>query len=100
MIWSPFFQVLLITKILPFLTPAILALLTLISGAAHHSRILNFKGNAAGCSTILIDNGNETEWKLNEQRQPSYIVKNFKEAAEIILQKTNSRKNIVHAELE
>ncbi len=57
-------------------------------------------GNAAGCSTILIDNGNETEWIMNEQRKPSYTVKNFKEAAEIILQKTNSRKNMVHAELE
>ena len=42
-------------------------------------------GNAAGCNTILIDSGNETEWELNERRKPGYIVKHFKKAAEIIL---------------
>ena len=34
-------------------------------------------GNAAGCKTILIDNGNETEWILNAQRMPDYEAKNL-----------------------
>jgi len=42
-------------------------------------------GNKAGCKTILINNGNETEWLLNESRTPDYTVKNLKEAAEIII---------------
>lgn len=43
-------------------------------------------GNKAGCQTILIDNGNETEWKSSAKRWPSYIVRNLKEASTIILQ--------------
>jgi D-glycero-D-manno-heptose 1,7-bisphosphate phosphatase len=27
-------------------------------------------GNRAGCQSILIDNGNETEWVMNDRRQP------------------------------
>ena len=42
-------------------------------------------GNRSGARTILIDNGNETEWLLNKQRQPDYKVKDLKEAAEVIL---------------
>ncbi len=42
-------------------------------------------GKRSGAKTILIDNGNETEWLLNEQRKPDYMVKNLKEAAEVIL---------------
>jgi D-glycero-D-manno-heptose 1,7-bisphosphate phosphatase len=45
-------------------------------------------GNKAGCSTILLDNGHETEWLTNEKRWPNYIVKNLEEAARIILQST------------
>ncbi len=37
-------------------------------------------GKSAGCKTILIDNGNETEWKLTPSRTPDYIVSNFFEA--------------------
>ena len=43
-------------------------------------------GNKSGCKTILINNGNETEWVLNESRWPTYIVQNLLEAAMIILQ--------------
>jgi histidinol-phosphate phosphatase family protein len=43
-------------------------------------------GNRAGCKSILIDNGNETEWITNEMRLPAYIVRNLKEAASVILQ--------------
>jgi len=38
-------------------------------------------GKRAGCSTILIDNGNETEWKMTEARTPDFIATNFLEAA-------------------
>jgi D-glycero-D-manno-heptose 1,7-bisphosphate phosphatase len=43
-------------------------------------------GKAAGCRSILLDNGGETEWILTKERTPDHIVKNFKEAAEWILQ--------------
>jgi D-glycero-D-manno-heptose 1,7-bisphosphate phosphatase len=42
-------------------------------------------GRAAGCRTILIDNGNETEWQLSRDRLPHHIVSNLHEAAQIIL---------------
>jgi D-glycero-D-manno-heptose 1,7-bisphosphate phosphatase len=38
-------------------------------------------GKRAGCSTILIDNGNETEWRFREVRTPDFIAKNFLEAS-------------------
>lgn len=42
-------------------------------------------GNAAGCRTILINNGNETEWIINSQRKPFYLAKNLEQATETIL---------------
>jgi D-glycero-D-manno-heptose 1,7-bisphosphate phosphatase len=42
-------------------------------------------GNRAGCKTILIDNGNETEWLFNIMRTPWSRVKTINEAAEYIL---------------
>ena len=42
-------------------------------------------GKRAGCRTILVDNGNETEWKPGPLRKPDWIVKNLEEAAEAIL---------------
>jgi len=42
-------------------------------------------GRNAGCRTILIDNGNETEWVLQPQRSPHFMVDDLKEAAAIIL---------------
>jgi D-glycero-D-manno-heptose 1,7-bisphosphate phosphatase len=42
-------------------------------------------GNIAGCKTIFINNGNETEWLINEQRVPYCEAENLKQAAEIIL---------------
>ena len=38
-------------------------------------------GKKAGCKTILIDNGGETEWELTKDRTPDYTVNNFLEAA-------------------
>jgi histidinol-phosphate phosphatase family protein len=42
-------------------------------------------GKRSNCKTILIDNGNETEWKWNKQRIPHYMVNHLKAAAEIIM---------------
>jgi D-glycero-D-manno-heptose 1,7-bisphosphate phosphatase len=46
-------------------------------------------GNRAGCKTVLIDNGNETEWVEGPCRKPTLICKTIDEAAEQIL-KTNT----------
>ncbi|MGN6530597.1 MAG: D-glycero-alpha-D-manno-heptose-1,7-bisphosphate 7-phosphatase [Ginsengibacter sp.] len=42
-------------------------------------------GKKSDCKTILIDNGNETEWIWSRQRMPDYIAKHLKAAAEIIM---------------
>lgn len=44
-------------------------------------------GNTSGCKTILIDNGNETEWVMNARREPDYIAKTINQAAEYLLEK-------------
>ena len=43
-------------------------------------------GNRAGCKTVLIDNGNETEWEMNDSRQPTFKASNLLEAASFIVQ--------------
>jgi D-glycero-D-manno-heptose 1,7-bisphosphate phosphatase len=45
-------------------------------------------GHHAGCRAILINNGNETEWKLNRRRMPDYMVEDINQAAEHILNLT------------
>ena len=42
-------------------------------------------GHRAGARTILIDNGNETEWLLTPNRTPDYRVLNMAQAARIIV---------------
>lgn len=42
-------------------------------------------GNRAGCRTILLDNGGETEWLTGPSRVPDHTVGSLSEAAEIIL---------------
>ena len=41
-------------------------------------------GNRAGCRTVLVDRGNETEWQYNEFRHPALTVKDLREAASAI----------------
>ena len=41
-------------------------------------------GNRAGCKTILIENGNETEWRLDRNRIPDLVAANLAEAAQLI----------------
>ena len=43
-------------------------------------------GRRAGCRTVLIDNGNETEWRLSPDRQPHHVAADLAEAARIIAQ--------------
>lgn len=38
-------------------------------------------GKRAGCQTVLIDNGNETEWLAGKYRTPDYKARDFLQAA-------------------
>jgi D-glycero-D-manno-heptose 1,7-bisphosphate phosphatase len=42
-------------------------------------------GRRAGCTTVLIDNGNETEWVLSPLRSPHFKAADLDEAARIII---------------
>ncbi len=41
-------------------------------------------GKSAGCKTILVNNGHETEWVLTPERRPDFLVSNLLEAAEVL----------------
>ena len=41
-------------------------------------------GNRAGCRTVLIDNGNETEWRLGARRIPTRMARDLYAAAVLI----------------
>jgi D-glycero-D-manno-heptose 1,7-bisphosphate phosphatase len=42
-------------------------------------------GHGAGCRTVLIDNGNETEWDLTPERRPDKVASDLFEAAGLIV---------------
>jgi histidinol-phosphate phosphatase family protein len=43
-------------------------------------------GNRAECSTVLVDTGNETEWRLDDPfRRPRYLAGSLRQAARLIL---------------
>ena len=42
-------------------------------------------GNRAGCRTILLDNGNETEWRVDGKRWPGLVVGDLERAASAIV---------------
>ena len=42
-------------------------------------------GRRAGCRTVLIDNGNETEWLLSAPRRPHHLAPDLAAAARLIL---------------
>jgi histidinol-phosphate phosphatase family protein len=42
-------------------------------------------GRRAGCRTVLIDNGNETEWRLGPAREPHFVAPDLGHAAAVIL---------------
>jgi D-glycero-D-manno-heptose 1,7-bisphosphate phosphatase len=45
-------------------------------------------GRRAGCRTVLIDNGGETEWQFSEDRQPHFTATDLYVAAEWILEQS------------
>lgn len=49
-------------------------------------------GKLAGCRSVLIDNGNETEWVKTETREPDFTVKNLLQAASIIIYEEDKKK--------
>ena len=55
-------------------------------------------GNRAGCCTIHLDNGNETEWIKSDYRAPVYSVKDLMEAADIICHYASARerREVIH----
>jgi phosphoglycolate phosphatase-like HAD superfamily hydrolase len=42
-------------------------------------------GHRAGCRTVLLDVGNETEWRVSPLRTPTLRVRNLAHAAQAIL---------------
>ena len=50
-------------------------------------------GNKAGCKSILINNGNETEWKPGSNRIPEYFAKDLADAAKFIVAATKVRQD-------
>lgn len=51
-------------------------------------------GNSAGCRTVIIDNGNETEWIEGAFRTPTYVAANFLSAARFILDNPSETKEL------
>jgi D,D-heptose 1,7-bisphosphate phosphatase len=49
-------------------------------------------GNRAGCRTLLIDNGNETEWRLGPRRIPTRIVPDLYAAALMVASEGETRR--------
>jgi len=43
-------------------------------------------GRRAGCRTVLVDNGNETEWRVDTSRLPHHIVEDLEQAARVIVE--------------
>src|SRR5688572_10592283 len=50
-------------------------------------------GARAGCRTVLIDNGNETEWEWSPWRIPSYFARDLADAAQRIVLESKLVKN-------
>jgi D-glycero-D-manno-heptose 1,7-bisphosphate phosphatase len=49
-------------------------------------------GNRAGCRTLLIDNGNETEWRLGARRIPTRMAPDLYAAAVLIANEGEARR--------
>jgi len=56
-------------------------------------------GQRAGCKTVLIDNGNETEWIFSPLRLPDYIATDLADAARLIEGKSEKVKGKREKEL-
>ncbi|MGX5820332.1 D-glycero-alpha-D-manno-heptose-1,7-bisphosphate 7-phosphatase [Chitinophaga lutea] len=49
-------------------------------------------GNRAGCRTVLINNGGETEWLLTPMRVPTFVASDLLDAAAFIIANTHQNK--------
>jgi D-glycero-D-manno-heptose 1,7-bisphosphate phosphatase len=47
-------------------------------------------GRRAGCRTVLIDNGNETEWRTGPERTPHHVVASLEDAAAAIVSRSRA----------
>lgn len=54
-------------------------------------------GRRAGCNTLLLDNGNETQWRIDEWRTPHRIERNLAEASSWIARWFEARRISVQA---
>lgn len=52
-------------------------------------------GNRAGCRSVLIDNGNETEWIDSRWRRPDHVVGTMAQAAQAILYEDRAQRRKV-----
>jgi D-glycero-D-manno-heptose 1,7-bisphosphate phosphatase len=43
-------------------------------------------GRRAGCRTVLVDSGGETEWRLTAERAPDWTVSGLDEASRLVLE--------------
>jgi D-glycero-D-manno-heptose 1,7-bisphosphate phosphatase len=57
-------------------------------------------GRWAGCRTVLLDNGNETEWEMNETRWPDHLADDMLQAAQLILNAPSSASSHLSAPQE
>ncbi|SRR5690554_1631027 len=52
-------------------------------------------GRRAGCSTVLIDNGNETEWQMSPWREPHHKVADLAQAARVVVESVCKVREVV-----
>ena len=73
-----------------------------LSGSWMIGDILNDveAGNRAGCKTVLINNGGETEWVKGEWRTPFFMANTVEEAAQQIIRFENAKEHISHERME
>lgn len=57
-------------------------------------------GRRAGCRTVLIDNGNETEWEISDQRTPDMVACDLLEAAQAIMEFDTARSSCFESGLQ
>jgi D-glycero-D-manno-heptose 1,7-bisphosphate phosphatase len=48
-------------------------------------------GHRAGCRAVLVDNGNETQWRWSSERRPEFMAQDLAAAARTILSAANTR---------
>ncbi len=53
-------------------------------------------GYRAGCRTVLIANGNETEWRRGPMRMPTAVVSRFDQAAALVHQAIRGFGDVAH----